>query len=82
MLSPLRTHSRRKIFLKEFFLVKKVKNISEMEWNSFVCFTVDKENRGEPAKQQRKGKNRTRRKLMLSLFSELLCLPFISLSFY
>ena len=28
-----------------------------MEWNSFVCFTVDKENCGEPAKQQRKGKN-------------------------
>ena len=30
--TPLRTHSRRKVFLKEFFLVKKVKNISEMEW--------------------------------------------------
>ena len=30
--APLRTHSRRKVFLKEFFLVKKVKNISEMEW--------------------------------------------------
>ena len=29
--APLRTHSRRKVFLKEFFLVKKVKNISEME---------------------------------------------------
>ena len=55
--APLRTHSRRKVFLKEFFLIKKVKNISEMEWNSFVCFTVDKENCGEPAKQQRKGKN-------------------------
>ena len=34
-----------------------MKNISEMEWNSFVCFTVNKENCGEPAKQQRKGKN-------------------------
>ena len=78
--APLRTHSRRKVFLKEFFLVKKVKNISEMEWNSFVCFTVDKENCGEPAKQQRKGKNKTRRKLMLCFLSELLCLPFISLS--
>ena len=55
--APLRPHSRRKVFLKEFFLIKKVKNISEMEWNSFVCFTVDKENCGEPAKQQRKGKN-------------------------
>ena len=50
-----------KSFSQEFFLVKKVKNISEMEWNCFVCFTVDKENRGEPVKQQRKGKNRTTR---------------------
>ena len=80
--APLRTHSRRNVFLKEFFLVKKVKNISEMEWNSFVCFTVDKENCGEPAKQQWKGKSRTRRKLMLCFLSELLCLPFISLSLY
>ena len=69
-----------KFFSKSFFLVKKVKNISEMEWNSFVCFTVDKENCGKPAKQQRKGKNKTRRKLMLCFLSELLCLPFISLS--
>ena len=69
-----------KFFLKEFFLVKKVKNISEIEWNSFVCFTVDKKNCGELAKQQRKGKNRTRRKLMLCFLPELLCLPFISLS--
>ena len=38
------------------FLVIKVKNISEMEWNSFVCFTVDKEKGRDPAKQQRKGK--------------------------
>ena len=80
--APLRTHSRRKVFLKEFFLVKKVKNISEMEWNSFLCFTVDKENCGEPVKQQRKRKNRTRRNLMLCFLSEILCLPFISLSWY
>ena len=51
-LALLRTHSRRKVFLKEFFLVKKVKNISEMEWNSFVCSTVDNENCGEPANRQ------------------------------
>ena len=55
---------------------KKVKNISEMEWNSFVCFTVDNGNGREPAKQQRKGKNRTRRKLLLCFLSELLCLSF------
>ena len=52
-----------KFFSKGFFLVNKVKNISEMEWNSFVSLTVNKENCGEPAKHQRKGKNRTRRTL-------------------
>ena len=31
-----------KSFTQRVFLAKKVKNISEMEWNSFVCFTVDK----------------------------------------
>ena len=54
-----------KSFTERVFLAKIVKNISEMEWNSFVCFTVDKENGREPAKQQRKGINRTRRKLLL-----------------
>ena len=72
--APPRTHSTRKVLLIEVFLAKKVKNISEMEWNSSVCFTVDKENGREPAKQQRKGKNRTRRKLLLFFLSELLCL--------
>ena len=66
-----------KSFSQGVFLAKKVKNISEMEWSSFVCFTVDKENGRELAKQQRKGKNRTRRKLLLCFFlSELLCLSF------
>ena len=64
-------------FIQRVFLAKKVKNISEMEWNSFVCFTVDKENGREPEKQQRKGINRTRRKLLLCFLSELLCLSFI-----
>ena len=63
-----------KSFTQRVFLAKKVKNISEMEWNSFVCFTVDKENGREPAKQQWKGKNRTRRKLLLCSLSELLCI--------
>ena len=66
---------KEKSFTQRVFLTKKVKNISEMECNSFVCFTVDKEN-GQPAKQQRKGKNRTRRKLLLCFLSELLCLSF------
>ena len=65
-----------KSFTQRVFLAKKVKNISEMEWNSFVCFTVDKENGREPPKEQRKGKNRTRRKLLLCFLSELLCLSF------
>ena len=65
-----------KSFTQRAFLAKKLKNSSEMEWNSFVCFTVDKENGREPAKQQRKGKNRTRRKLLLRFLSELLCLSF------
>ena len=65
-----------KSFTQIVFLAKKLKNISEMEWNSFVCFTVDKENGREQAKQQRKGKNRTRCKLLLCFLSELLCLSF------
>ena len=65
-----------KSFTQRVFLAKKVENISEIEWDSFVCFTVDKENGREPAKQQRKGKNRTRRKLLLCFLSELLCLSF------
>ena len=68
--APLRTHSTRKVLLKEFFSLKK--------WKTFrkCCFTVDKENGREPAKQRRKGKNRTRRKLLLCFLSELLCLSF------
>ena len=65
-----------KNFTQRVFLAKKVKKLSEMEWNSFVCFTVDKENGREPVKQQRKGINRTRRKLLLCFLSELLCLSF------
>ena len=63
----------KKSFTQRVFLVKKVKNISEMEWNSFVCFRVDKGNGREPVKQLRKGKNRMRRKLLLCFLSELLC---------
>ena len=65
-----------KSFTQRVFLSKKVKNISEMEWNSLVCFTVDEENGREPAKQQRKEKNIKRRKLLLCFLSELLCLSF------
>ena len=77
--APLREKSFTRVFL-----ARKVKNISEMEWNSFVCFTVDKENGREPAKQQQKEINRTKRKLLLCFLSELLCLilkPAILLKF-
>ena len=47
-----------------------------MGWNSFLYFSVDKENGRELAKQQRKGINRTRRKLLLCFLSQLLCLSF------
>ena len=57
--SALRSTFNEKSFTQRVFLAKKVKNISEMEWNSFVCFTVDKENGREPAKQHRKGINKT-----------------------
>ena len=65
-----------KSFTRRVFVAKKVKNITVMEWNRFMCFTVNKENGREPAKKQRKGKNRTRRKLLLCSLSELLCLSF------
>ena len=72
--APPRTHSTRKVLLR-VFLAKKVKNISEMEGNSIVCFTVDKEN-GRAGETTAKGKNGTRRKLLLCFLSELLCLSF------
>ena len=59
-------HIQREKFYSKNFSHCKSENISEMEWNSFVSFTVDKEN----------GKNRTRRKLLLFFLSELLCLSF------
>ena len=70
------TFNEKSFKTQRVFLAKKVKNISEMEWNSFVCFTVDKENGRQPAKQQRKGINRARRKLLMCFLSELLCLSF------
>ena len=49
-----------KSFTQRVFLAKKVKNISEMEWNSFVCFTVDKEN-GIESQRNNSGKGKTER---------------------
>ena len=50
-LQPASHTFNKKSFTQRVFVAKKVKNISEMEWNSFVFFTVDKENGRGPAKQ-------------------------------
>ena len=74
--APLRTHSARKVLLKDFFSLKKWKTFRK--WSGIVSLVSlwFNENGREPAKQQRKGKNRTRRKLLLCFLSELLCLSF------
>ena len=48
-----------KSFTQRVFLAKKVKNISEMEWNSFLCFTVDKEK--GISRRNNSGKGKTER---------------------
>ena len=65
-----------------WLLIRRVITSRKLGWNSFVCFTVDEENCGEPANQQRKGKNRTRRKLKLYFLSELLSFVFYLISLY
>ena len=48
-----------KSFTQRLFLAKKVKNISEMEWNSLVCSTVDKET--AESRRNNSGKGKTER---------------------
>ena len=55
---------REKFFSKSFYRNKNEKKTRKLEWNSFVYFTVDKENNREPARQQRKLK--TEREISLS----------------
>ena len=74
---PFADIQREKFFSKCFSCIKKWKTSRKLEWNSFVSFTVDEVNCREASKQQRKGKNRSRRKLMLCFLSELVCLLFI-----
>ena len=62
---PFADIQREKFFSKCFCRIKKWKTSRKLEWNSFVCFTVDEVNCREPSKQQRKWKSRTRRKLKL-----------------
>ena len=56
----LRRHSTRKVFP-----VDQWKTPRKLEWNSFLCFADDENNCRDPPKPQRKGENRTRRKLKL-----------------
>ena len=48
-----------KSFTQRLFLAKKVKNISEIEWNSLVCSTVDKET--AESRQNNSGEGKTER---------------------
>ena len=66
-LRVLRRHLTRNVFLKSFSH-KKVKKFSEiLDLNSFVySLSMKRIVESRPAEQQRKGKNRTRRKLNLS----------------
>ena len=66
-----------KTLKKTLFSRQKIKNISEIGVDSFVCFTVNEKNCKEPAEQQRKGKTERRRKLKLCFLSKLICLLFI-----
>ena len=67
-----------KSFTQRVFLAKKVKNISEMEWNSFVCFTVDKKKKSVESGRKNSGKGKTERDVSFCcvFLSELLCLSF------
>ena len=65
-LRVLRRHLTRNVFLKSFS-PKKVTNSEILDQNSFVySLSIKRIVGSRPAKQQRKGKNRTRRKLNLS----------------
>ena len=66
-----------KTLKKTLFSRQKIKNISEIGVDSFVCFTVNVKKCREPAEQQRKGKTERRRKLKLCFLSKLICLLFI-----
>ena len=48
-----------KSFTQRVFLARKVKNISGMEWNSFVCFTVDEKT--VESRRNNNGKGKTER---------------------
>ena len=71
----------KKSFTERVFVAKKVKNISEIEGNSFVCFTVDKEK--VESRRNNSGKGTTEREVS---FCSAFCRSFfafhLSLSLY
>ena len=79
LITPVITKSEsNNCFMLLFIVLKKIKKCVG-NWSGIVlsvCFTVDEENCREPAKQQREGKNRTRRKLKLYFLTEILCILF------
>ena len=79
LITPVITKSESdNCFMLLFIVLKKIKKCVG-NWSGIVlsvCFIVDEENCREPAKQQREGKNRTRRKLKLHFLAEILCILF------
>ena len=68
-----------KSFTQRVCLAKKVKNISEIEWNSFVCFTVDKKT--VESRRNNSGKGKTERDVSFcSAFSRSYFAFYLSLS--
>ena len=49
-------NSMKRVSQRVFLVKKSEKHLRNWSWIVFVCFTVDEENCGEPAKQQQKGK--------------------------
>ena len=75
LLLQLAEHIQRKKFYSEFLSLKKWKTFRK--WRGIVSFvSLSIKKTVEPAKQQRKGINKTRRKLLLCFLSDLLCLSF------
>ena len=79
---PLRRHSTRKVFLKEFFSYKKWKTSRKLEWNSFVCLSMKKT---VESQQNNSGSGKTERDVRWSwmcFLSELLCRLYSNRPFY
>ena len=72
---------REKFYSKSFFSLKKWKTFQK--WSGIVSFVSLSIKKTVESRRNNCGRRKTtRRKLMLCFLSELLCLPFISLSLY